>query len=544
MTKERIVTCDMMRESDRITIKKGTPSKELMARAAAGIFEAGKWKAPVGIVCGSGNNAGDGYACALLFAENGIECDVILLSDEFSDDGEYYFNLCRNKVNAVIRYDADTDFTRYNSILDCIFGTGFRGEMPPECREAVEKINSSGAYVVSADINSGINGTSGEGETFVKSDLTVSIGSYKYGHFLGAGKDAMKQKVNCDIGIELVRPWENEIPPREELLEILQRDAFGYFPPASENVRAEIIRSDAFFAGHAVKEEIELTVDTQKGDFTFPVKYVYPANKKKFPVFVFINFNSNMPDHYWPAEEIADRGFGVARIYYNDISTDDTLDFDRLGECFDRNSPATDPGKITLWSWAAQRVIDYLFTRDDTDTDNIAVIGHSRLGKTALLTGAFDERVKYTFSNDSGCMGAALEQYKHADAETYCVISKRFPFWFCGNYNEKAQSFVYPGFDQHYLLAACAPRFVCVSAATEDYWADSPGQLMSCKAASRAWIKQGRTGFSDNFVQKGICSSALEGDIGFFEREGTHYLSRHDWNCFMDFIESKMKECE
>ena len=68
----------------------------------------------------------------------------------------------------------------------------------------IEKINASGAYVVSADINSGLNGDTGLGSTYVRSDLTVSIGTFKYGHFRGLADEAMKEKVNCDIGIEII----------------------------------------------------------------------------------------------------------------------------------------------------------------------------------------------------------------------------------------------------------------------------------------------------------------------------------------------------
>ena len=72
----------------------------------------------------------------------------------------------------------------------------------------IEKINASGAYVVSADINSGLNGDTGDaGEdgVYVCSDLTVSIGYFKYGHFIGESEKAMKAKVNADIGISLVK---------------------------------------------------------------------------------------------------------------------------------------------------------------------------------------------------------------------------------------------------------------------------------------------------------------------------------------------------
>lgn len=198
------VSTEVMRESDRWTIEHLVPSKELMERAGKAIFEQVKWQAPVGIICGKGNNAGDGFVVASLLKDQGIDCEIVLLfENSFSDDGRYFYEKCIEKG---IRATTRGNYGDYKTILDCIFGTGFKGEVKEPAKTAIEKINSSGAYVVSADINSGLNGDTGLGNLYVKSDLTVSIGTYKYGHFLGCAKDAMKDKVNCDIGIKIIGP--------------------------------------------------------------------------------------------------------------------------------------------------------------------------------------------------------------------------------------------------------------------------------------------------------------------------------------------------
>lgn len=198
------VSTEVMRESDRWTIEHLVPSKELMERAGKAIFEQVKWQAPVGIICGKGNNAGDGFVVASLLKDQGIDCEIVLLfENSFSDDGRYFYEKCIEKG---IRATTRGNYGDYKTILDCIFGTGFKGEVKEPAKTAIEKINSSGAYVVSADINSGLNGDTGLGDLYVKSDLTVSIGTYKYGHFLGCAKDAMKDKVNCDIGIKIIGP--------------------------------------------------------------------------------------------------------------------------------------------------------------------------------------------------------------------------------------------------------------------------------------------------------------------------------------------------
>lgn len=199
--KNRAVSVEVMRKSDAWTIANKIPSKELMRRAGEGIFRSVEWKGPVAVVCGSGNNAGDGYVVADLLHEEGIDVTIILLAEKFSEDGKYYYDICREKDIPVQIFDGN--LSGYAMVLDCILGTGFQGEPRGAAKEAIEAINVSGAYVVSADINSGLNGDTGEGTIYVRSDLTVSIGDYKYGHFLGLADEAMKDKVNVDIGIEI-----------------------------------------------------------------------------------------------------------------------------------------------------------------------------------------------------------------------------------------------------------------------------------------------------------------------------------------------------
>ena len=200
----RVVSVENMRQSDAATIAAGTPGRELMLRAGRGVFDSAEWKPPVAILCGSGNNAGDGYVIALLLHEARIPCELILLSEKFSEDGAYYFAQCKEAGIPVRLWESGMSLSSYGTIADCIFGTGFRGEVRGPAREAIEAVNSSSAYVVAVDINSGLNGDSGLADLCVRSDLTVSIGNFKAGHFLNMAKDVMKKKVNIDIGIRPV----------------------------------------------------------------------------------------------------------------------------------------------------------------------------------------------------------------------------------------------------------------------------------------------------------------------------------------------------
>ena len=194
-----------MRESDAYTIAHRTPGRELMYRAGKGVFDRVDWKPPVAIVCGSGNNAGDGYVLAKLLQDAGIACEIILLSEKFSEDGKYYFDIAKAAGVPVRLWGPEVHLSEFATVVDCIFGTGFKGPVRGAAREAIEAINASGAFVVSVDINSGLNGDNGMAELCVRSDRTVSIGWFKTGHFLNMAKDVMAKKVNCEIGIEPVR---------------------------------------------------------------------------------------------------------------------------------------------------------------------------------------------------------------------------------------------------------------------------------------------------------------------------------------------------
>lgn len=197
-----VLSVENMRKSDAHTIESGVSGKELMMRAANGVYESTEWIAPVLIVCGSGNNGGDGYALALCLFEAGTDCDVFPVTGKFSDDGRYYYDKCTENGISII--DEPSEYSAYGTIVDCMLGTGFTGPVRDEYVSVIKAINSSGAKVVSVDINSGLNGDTGMAGLCVKSDLTVSVGGFKPGHFLNMAKDVMKSRVNCDIGIEPV----------------------------------------------------------------------------------------------------------------------------------------------------------------------------------------------------------------------------------------------------------------------------------------------------------------------------------------------------
>ncbi len=328
--------------------------------------------------------------------------------------------------------------------------------------------------------------------------------------------------------------WEER---RSEIIDILSREEYGYSPKPPETVSGTVTECEKkCCSGHAVLETIKISFKAQLGEYSFPIRFFAPK-KEHCPLIVMLNFSDEPYHRYIPAEEIIENGFALAVIYYNAVTTDDGDFTNGIAAMYQRNETVT-WGKISMWAFAASRAIDYLVTRKEVDPDCITVAGHSRLGKTALWCGAQDERVRFTYSNDSGCCGAAYERIKHNGAETLESIIRVYPFWFCDNFSKYAKSPDERPFDQHFLLAAIAPRYLLVGSASLDVWADQYSEQLSCIAASPAWSLNGLNGFCGDNTPFSVDQTSLEGSVGYHLRDGVHFFGRTDWLRLMKFIKN------
>lgn len=203
---EITVTVEQMRRSDAYTIEHLVPSRELMYRAAMGVFNSyDGWRdGKTAILAGGGNNGGDGYALAGILKKEGIDPVIIRVSDKMSDDGRYYSGLASELGVKTVSFLEAGDLSSYDILVDCILGTGFSGEVRGTARDAIEAVNKSDAYVISVDIPSGMNGDTGEAELAVRADLTVSVGYIKQGLVTEEGGKYVGRLTNTDIGIVLV----------------------------------------------------------------------------------------------------------------------------------------------------------------------------------------------------------------------------------------------------------------------------------------------------------------------------------------------------
>lgn len=344
------------------------------------------------------------------------------------------------------------------------------------------------------------------------------------------------------------------LPPlktREEMKEILLREQYGFMPETEYEISVRITNEcieDRLDCKRCALSSAEMTVTTKYGSHTFPFTRLLHNDGKKHPFFIFMNFEATVPAFYYPAEMIAEQGFDVLSFNYEDVTSDDN-DFENgLAKILMNGDRSTDTacGKIVLWAFAASRLLDYAYTLDCLDTSHAAVIGHSRLGKTALVAGMLDERFKYVCSNNAGCAGDAISKGglgqtgakgKYGNnGESMKIIYDRFPFWFCKNYEKYGEKNYSDEFDQHYLLACIAPRYVHVAASDMDDWADPDSEQLCCLAAGKMWEQQGLTGFihNDEFIEPDTVLH--EGHVGFHRRSGAHFLSYKNWIEDMNFI--------
>ena len=198
-----VVSVEQMRLSDAHTIERYVSGRELMYRAAYGVYLAAEWKGRIAIVNGSGNNGGDGYALSCILKDHGISSDIFSLGAPKTDDSKYYCRLAEEKGVVILPY-IDADLAGYDIIVDCILGTGFQGIPREKYRKAIEAVDRTNAYVISVDINSGMDGDTGCAECAVHSDLTVTIGYVKQGLITSYAGNYIQKLVCADIGIRLI----------------------------------------------------------------------------------------------------------------------------------------------------------------------------------------------------------------------------------------------------------------------------------------------------------------------------------------------------
>ena len=365
------------------------------------------------------------------------------------------------------------------------------------------------------------------------------------------------------LEFESLKEWKKVHRPA--IMDFFLTDVYGHYPQKQVTPRFELLeQSDKALGGKAIRKQVAIHLDGMPTPILLLI-YQPAGVKGKVPAFVGMNFKGNhqinidpeiiisdnapkgkdlgtdaprgAASSRWPLEEIVGAGYAVATIYRGDVDPDHDDGFKngihplfyRAGQT---KPDAEEWGTIGAWAWGLSRVMDYLEQDKSIDHKRVAVVGHSRLGKTALWAGATDERFAIAISNDSGCGGAALSVRKVG--ETVAKINKSFPHWFCDNYNKYNDNEEALLVDQQGLIALIAPRPVYVASATEDEWADPEGEFLSALYASPVYELYGKKGLAVSSMPKPEQPS-IEGYVGYHIRTGKHDITLYDWQQYIKF---------
>ena len=342
---------------------------------------------------------------------------------------------------------------------------------------------------------------------------------------------------------------------RPELVEIFTTEMYGRAPGKPEMSFEVIEEAAPALDGKAIRHEVRISYARKK--YIHLLVYTPADAQEPVPTFLGVNFKGNIticddpgihdvPEALkkaygvypelprgssagrWPVADIVARGYGVATYHCSDVDPDyyDGGRNGAIGLIYEegQNYPEPDQwGSIAQWAWGLSRCLDYLETYDKVNAQKVAVLGHSRMGKTALWAGVADERFAMVISNDSGCSGAALSRRKVG--ETVYILNSHFPHWFCDNYKKYNNNEDALPFDQHELIACVAPRPVYVASSEQDGWADYIGERLAEQEAAKVY----------RFLGLG------PEYLGYHIKMGPHSITIEDWNHYMDFADLYLK---
>jgi len=377
---------------------------------------------------------------------------------------------------------------------------------------------------------------------------------------------------NNGVKVQNTKGWDKR---RTEIFKMFENEVYGISPVwKGDIIPTELSSNLNALNGVAMRKEIKLTIKNGSKELFMVMLLYLPKSSKPVPVFLGYNFGGNhsiaeekdisitsswmrndsatgvknnrasesgrgKAASDWQVREIISRGYGLATIYYGDVDPDFDDGFKNgVHGLYVQQPDSTSWGTIAAWAWGLSRAMDYIETVSSIDSKRVIVIGHSRLGKTALWAGATDQRFAMVISNNSGCGGAALS--KRVFGETVGSINAAFPHWFCKKFNKYNEKEELLPVDQHQLLSLIAPRPVYVASAEEDLWADPKGEFLSCVGASPVYVLLGKKGFPASEMPP--VNSPVFGSIGYHVRTGGHDITSYDWKQYLDFADLYLRK--
>ena len=368
---------------------------------------------------------------------------------------------------------------------------------------------------------------------------------------------------------------------RAEVLGLFQTHVYGRSPAKPANLVYEVTKTDLqALGGKATRKEVAIYLTGKKDGPRLDLQLFVPNGAKgPVPAFLGCNFNGNHAVHAdpsitlnprwmrtardsknvvnnrateasrgseasrWQVEMIIAKGYALATYYYGDVEPDHAEGWkDGLRAAMSKDGANTQFaadawGAIGAWAWGLSRGLDYLEKDKAIDAKKVAVIGHSRLGKTSLWAGASDERFAMVISNNSGEGGASISRRDFG--ETIAVLNKNFPHWFCGNYKQYTGRPENLPVDMHELAALAAPRPLYIASAQEDTWADPKGEFLAGKLAEPVYALFGKKG--TGVAEWPAVNQPVGEFVGYHVRSGKHDVTAYDWEQYLRFADKHFK---
>ena len=374
--------------------------------------------------------------------------------------------------------------------------------------------------------------------------------------------------------VKNLRQWELR---RKEILDIFQHEMYGQMPPRCD-ITLEKLEEGVTLAGFGLRRQVRMWFRSDKTGPFVDWLIVTPRHAKQpVPTIILLNYRGNhtvmtdeeiliteslevpsnlyrggaarglyADDHedtVFPMSMLLARGYALVTACYCDISSDPTKPDDQeryaYNRCFEL-WPSRDPSRddnttsLAAWGWGLMRGMDMIEKDPLLDAKKVILTGYSRLGKAALIAGAFDERFPVVVPVQTGGGGVPLAKRNYG--ENISTEIRSFTHWYCRAYNKYAGHEDTMPFDQHLLLACVAPRALLVEGFNQP-WFDTKGEFLSVQAASPVWEKFCKAGLPKVEWPDNFDTSAIGPRLGYVRREQEHGISAWDWTWMMDFAD-------
>jgi hypothetical protein len=360
---------------------------------------------------------------------------------------------------------------------------------------------------------------------------------------------------------------------RAEVLELFATNVYGHSPSPPKKLNYEVFDTDQnALAGKAIRKQITIYFSDKKdGPKEDVLLYIPKDAPKPVAAFLLLSFAGNQSASNEAAiklgtvwnprtrekqqapestrgrgqadtERILSRGYAFATINYADIEPDFKGGYVSgiRPLFFKRGQTEPAPGEwgaIGAWSYGLSRALDYFEKDKDVDAKRVAIVGHSRLGKTVLWAGASDPRFAMVISSCSGEGGASLSRRDYG--ERVRNLAGAFPYWFTSNYQKYADHEDQLPVDMHELIALIAPRPVYVTGGETDRWADPKGEFLACVGAGPVYRLLGGEDLGTD--QMPALDQPIMKSLAFHIHTGGHAITPFDWEQFLKFADMRLK---